>query len=113
MMGDAELFVLDRGTRVEDWRITYRAALSRFTVAEWAGIELFSIFRPGDSEEVMHARAVVRASLARLAACMSTYVWLKDPEVLEGVAGFVALGLLDEERQAQILEAPPTPGERP
>lgn len=94
-------------------RISYAAALARFTPGEWAAIDLFSMFRLDEPDEIGLARAQVRTFMTNLAACASTYVYLDDQRVHAGLAGLVALGLLGEGRATEIQGPDPAPHELP
>ena len=93
-----------------EWWMTVGAFRGRFTTEEKIAIELRSLDDPSAGEEARKMSAAIRA--AEKDAQASKYISLKDARTINGIAAYVAFGLLEPYRAGEILNTKPTEIER-
>jgi hypothetical protein len=91
-------------------KITPLAFRRRFTKAERAGIEWAAVDKLDRPEAERQMAAALRADLKDQE--QAKFIDLDDAELIEGVAGLEAYGLIATGRAAEILSAPVQDGER-
>lgn len=85
-------------------RITPKAFLSRFTTAEYVGIDLASIDNPQGTQQVRELAAMLRLYLMKINS--AKFIDLGDTETIDGINALVQMGFLTSVRAYEILNNP-------
>lgn len=84
-----------------DRKITPKAFLSRFTTAEYVGIDLASIDNPQGAQQSREQAAMLRLFLAKVNS--ARFIDLDDDETIDGINALVQFGLFTSVRAFEIL----------